>query len=148
MNTNWIKWNQRSQIPNKSQPGIYFLAYTKEDISGKRFSLIKEIIYIGMTISKSGVIGRLDQFKVTMEGKYNTHGGAQRVRFKYKNFNEFFNDLFVSVYSFPVSKTRDTADDWRIKGECVKHEYVSFAEYLDLFGFLPEFNDQSKSKKK
>ena len=83
-----------------------------------------------------------------MEGKYNTHGGAQRVRFKYKDFNEFFDDLFVSVYSFPVSKTRDTADDWRNKGSCVKHEYVSFAEYLDLYGFLPEFNDHAKSKKK
>jgi hypothetical protein len=34
------------------------------------------------------------------------------------------------------------------KGECVIHEYYSFAKYLEKHGELPEFNDQKRSMKK
>ena len=145
MNTKWTSWGNRNQIQN-IQPGVYYLAHTEQNISGNDFSMIKEIIYIGVTISKGGTKGRLGQFRDTMERNYNNHGGAQRVRFKHKNSTLFFNNLYVSVLPFPLLS--NNGDDLRIKGECLKHEYVSFAEYVDLYGVLPEFNDQKRSLKK
>jgi len=147
-NTIWYNWNNRNKIPKKNQPGVYFLAITNKDISSNEFSLIPEIIYIGMTISQSGIKGRLDQFERTMKRKNETHGGAQRVRFKHQDYELFFKNLYVSVCSFPLSLRRDTPEDWKMKGECAKHEYVSFATYLEKYGQLPEFNDHLRSKKK
>ncbi|MDB4121341.1 hypothetical protein N9576_00275 [bacterium] len=100
-----------------------------------------------MTISKQGVLGRINQFKRAMNNKDGFHSGAQRVRLKHKNTEEFFKNVFVTVKSFPLSHTNEIAD-WRQKGECVKHEYVSFADYMEKFGKLPEFNDMEWSKKK
>jgi hypothetical protein len=147
-NSNWTKWNERNRLDDMKQPGIYFIAHTNNDISGQPFSLIEEIIYIGMTISNNGLKGRLDQFLIGMKGKMGIHGGAERVKFKHKDEKLFFRDCYVSVCPFPLSKSRDTVTDLRIKGECVKHEYTSFADYMAKFGRLPEFNDQERSKKK
>lgn len=147
-NTKWYKWKDRNKIEKKDQPSIYFIALSYNDISENEFSLIKEIIYIGMTISAKGLKGRLDQFESTMKGANRVHGGAERVRFKYPNSDAFFEKTYVSARIFPISSSRKTSDDWRIKGDCVRHEYVSFADYFDLYNNLPEFNDPEKSKKK
>lgn len=143
----WIKWNNRLHISEIKEPGIYFIALSDMELTGKPFELNKEIIYIGMSISKKGVLSRLSQFEKGMLGKDGTHGGAERVRFKHKNPDSFFENIYVFVKSFPL-KQNDEVYNWKQKGECVKHEYVSFAEYLNNYGELPEFNDQKKSKKK
>ncbi len=148
MNSNWKKWNQKNSTQNLNQPGIYYLAYSENDISDTPFDMIKEIIYIGMTISKNGVKGRLGQFVSAMKGKKGIHGGGDRVKFKHNDEKSFFDKLYVSVCSFQLSNSGETSNDWRIKAECVKHEYVSFADYIDKQGQLPEFNDQKRSKKK
>ncbi len=147
-NTKWYRWSDRNKITNKNQPAVYFIAYSEKDISDKDFSFIKEIVYIGMTISLNGLKGRLDQFEAAMKGKDGVHGGAERVRFKYKDSGKFFEKTYISAKIFALSDTRETADDWRTKGDCVRHEYKSFADYIDKFKCLPEFNDQKKSKKK
>jgi hypothetical protein len=147
-NTKWFSWEKRNTIPNRNQPAIYYIAYIDKNIEGQAFNYIEEIVYIGMTISKNGLKGRLDQFQKAMFGSEGVHGGAERVRFKYKNAKSFFDNAYVSACIFEISKNRNTADDWRIKGDCVGHEYKSFADYIDKYKKLPEFNDQKKSKKK
>ncbi len=82
-----------------------------------------------------------------MVGMDGIHGGAERVRFKHKNPEEFFNHAYIYVKAFPLKEDNDVYN-WKQKGECVKHEYVSFANYLEKHGVLPEFNDQKKSRKK
>jgi hypothetical protein len=147
-NTVWYKWQDRNKILDKNQPAIYYIAYSEKDISNEQFSFLEEIIYIGMTISANGLQGRLNQFESAMKGKDNLHGGAERVRYKHKDHESFFAKTYVSARIFNLSQTRETANDWRIKADCVGHEYKSFAEYLDKFNHLPEFNDQKISKKK
>ena len=147
-NTKWHMWSDRNKIANKNQPAVYFIAYSEENISDKDFSFIKEIIYIGMSISNNGLKGRLDQFEDAMKGKDGVHGGAERVRLKYKNSEEFFKKAYFSAMIYKLSDKRDSSDDWRTKGDCVGHEYKSFADYMDIFNCLPEFNDQKRSKKK
>ena len=148
INTKWVPWAKRHTISNKNQPAIYYIAHLNQNIEDKDFSYIKDIVYIGMTISKSGLKGRLEQFEKAMYGSDGVHGGAERVRFKHKDANSFFENTYVSACIFELSDNRDTSNDWRIKGDCVGHEYKSFAEYLDQHDKLPEFNDQKISKKK
>ncbi len=143
----WIHWKNRNQILDIRQPGIYFIAYSLNDMSNHDFKFQKEIVYIGMSISKKGVLGRLYQFKRAMEGKNGIHGGAERVRFKHKNYLHFFENCYLYVDTFVLSE-KDEVFNWKQKGECVKQEYVSFANYFEKHGELPEFNDQKRSKKK
>ena len=146
--TKWIPWNQRNNIKKKNQPAVYYIAYSEANIEGKDFSYIEEIVYIGMTISNKGLKGRLDQFEKAMRGSDGVHGGAERVRFKHKDPDEFFKNTYVSACIFELSEEKNTSKDWSIKGDCVGHEYKSFAEYLDNHNKLPEFNDMNISKKK
>jgi len=143
----WYKWANRNQIANIKEPGIYYIVFTNKDISDNPFAYTKEIIYIGRSISKQGVIGRLNQFEKAIYGKNGLHGGAERVQFKHKRVHNFFKNVFVAVKSFPLNH-KDEVEDWKQKGECVKHEYVSFAHYLERYGELPEFNDMKRSPKK
>ena len=96
-NTKWISWENRNQIEERNQPAIYFIAYSEsEDLTNRDFALIEEIVYIGMTISKKGLKGRLDQFEKAMRGADGVHGGAERVRFKYNDAKKFFSSLSIS----------------------------------------------------
>lgn len=156
-NSKWVNWKERKKLPHLSDPGIYFIAFplngqSDEDFHkeflNKDFKICKQIIYIGMSIAKKGVGGRLNQFENTMKGNARVHGGADRVRFKHKSHEIFFKKAIISIKSFPISTGGNISTDLRIKGECVKHEFVSFAEYFDKFNELPEFNDHKKSKKK
>mgnify|MGYP003627092980 FL=1 len=142
----WKRWIDKNSIPNLNEPGIYFITHSKKDLTKNEFSITGEIVYIGMSISKKGTKGRLQQFERGMKGKIGIHGGAERVKFKHSDENLFFKDTFISVESFVL--TDDEVFNWKQKGNCVKHEYVRFADYLEKFGKLPEFNDQKRSKKK
>ena len=147
-NTKWIPWKKRETIFKKNQPAIYYIAHLNQNIEDNDFSYIEEIVYIGMTISKSGLKGRLDQFEKAMYGSNGVHGGAERVRFKHNVAGSFFENAYISACIFELSNEKNTSNDWRIKGDCVGHEYKSFAEYLDQHKKLPEFNDMKRSKKK
>jgi|LSQX01.2.fsa_nt_gb hypothetical protein len=147
--SNWYKWKNRKTIPNIKEPGVYHIALSGVDISCQPFSMKKEIIYIGVSISDKGVDGRLDQFERAMYGANGIHGGAERVRFKHKNPTAFFENAYVAVLSFPLpTKAKNTPADLRQKGNCLAAEQYAIADYLDIFGRLPEFNDQKKSPKK
>ena len=154
MNSRWKRWKDRSSILNADHPGIYFLALTDQDFSDQEFSMRKEIIYIGMTISVKGVLGRLYQFERAILGFKDIHGGGDRVRYWLLNKSDipneqsFLDSLYVSAKIFPVSNTKNTPDDWRQKGEVAKHEYTSFADYFEKYDHLPQFNDPKRSPKK
>lgn len=150
-NTKWFRWEKRKIIPNKKQPGVYFIAVSKKDISDEDYSLIKEIIYIGMSKSKKGINRRLNQFNRGMK-KVNdiyingVHGGAERVRNKYRSLKHFSKKAYVSVKFFPLADTTKIADIHRQYGKCIKHEYDSIADYFDKHGILPKFNNPDSKK--
>jgi hypothetical protein len=147
-NTKWYKWVNRNGIKFRNQPAVYYIAYTNVDISGQDFTYLKDIIYIGVTTSQEGLKGRLDNFENSMKGINGVHGGAERVRFKHKDFATFFANAYVSAKIFELSSNRNSPNDWRIKGDCLGDEYKSIATYLEMYEELPEFNDHKKSKKK
>lgn len=157
----WVKWDDRNNLPNIDMPGVYAIAVSDTDISGKEFSYIKNIAYFGMTNAKKGLKGRLKAFDNTIKNKTG-HGGAARFRFEYINKkllddntlerqtleNDLLNKLYVAVSPFNCDVTTHEEKDLRIMGEVAKAEYDCFADYVKFFGQLPQFNDMKKSPKK
>ena len=142
----WQKWENRKSMDGLSFPGIYILCLSVPDISCQPFLWSESIIYIGMTNSKAGLSGRLKQFDNTIIGKEG-HGGADRVRYKHRNYEKLINTLYISTRSFPCDITREDPEDLRIMGDVSKHEYDCFAEFKSQYSRLPEFNDKNLSKK-
>jgi len=145
--SDWLAWQERKKIPSKNFPGIYIIALSTRHLAGKLFTWRKEIIYIGMTNSVGGLIGRLAHFDDTISGKKLRHGGADRVRYKHRKYNFLTNQLFVSVVSFDCDVSSKLPDDLRMMGKVVEFEYICFAQYAKKFGKLPEFNDMKASPK-
>jgi hypothetical protein len=144
--TKWTNWKNRNSLKGMNFPGVYCIAISKIDLIEINFSWISEITYIGMTNSKAGLTGRLKQFDNTIIGKTG-HGGADRFRFKHEKYQQLVSRLYVSVCSFECDVKSITPKDLRIMGEVTKLEYDCFAEYVEKFGSLPEFNNKSKSPK-
>lgn len=100
-----------------------------------------------MTNSKGGLKSRLRQFENTIKGK-NEHGGAQRVRYKHENYDNFIKNAYVSVKFFECTPASNNFKDILIMGDVAKFEYDCLANYVKKFNQLPEFNDKKKSLKK
>lgn len=143
----WVKWDKRNNLNNVDFPGVYIIALCENNIEGNNFDWREDIIYIGMTNSKKGLIGRLKQFDNTINGK-SGHGGAQRVIHKYKELNYLCRNLYVSTCHFECDVSSNKPNDLLIMGEVAKFEHVCFAKYAEIYGRLPEFNDKKLSPKK
>ena len=144
--SNWTLWNNRNSLSGLNFPGVYCLAISETDLSGKDFSWIPEIVYVGMTNSKAGLNGRLKQFDNTIIGK-SGHGGADRFRFEYPNYNELIKKLYVAVNVFECDVSSNMPKDLKQMGEVAKFEYICMAEYVKHFKTLPKFNDKQNSPK-
>ena len=142
----WQSWGRRRKLRGLELPGVYAIAYTGRDISGKRFEWRKEIIYVGMTNAVSGLKWRLNQFDNTIFGKRG-HGGADRVRFKYPNYAKLVKKLYVSVAPFKCNVKSNHPTDLRKMGDVAKFEYMSFAHFVERFKKLPKFNNKKESPK-
>ncbi len=142
----WKKWVNRNEINNINYPGIYTIAISHQNIENEKFSWLSEIKYIGMTNSVAGLRGRLKQFDNTIIGKTG-HGGADRFRYKYQNYKELIEHMYVSIMPIECDVISNKPEDLRIMGKIAQFEYDCFAEYISIFGNFPEFNDKKKSPK-
>lgn len=145
----WFKWNDRDQYPGIKFPGIYVVAISKDDISETKFSIRKEIIYVGMSNAVKGLKGRLKQFDSTIQhlDKLSLHGGADRVRYKHQNYKTLVKKLYVSLRHFPCYPANETATDLRTMGKVANAEYQCMARCVEELGALPEFNRKKESAK-
>ncbi len=144
--TKWTSWENRNNLIDIRFPGIYCIAISDIDLSGQNFKWISEINYVGMSNAQNGLKGRLKQFDNTINGKTG-HGGADRFRYKYEKYQDLIGKLFVSVCPFNCDVKSNSPKDLRIMGEVAKFEYECFANYVDKFGQLPEFNNKKESPK-
>ena len=143
----WAKWLERDQLSRLKWPGVYVLAISGRDISGEVFEWFEDITYIGMTNAQGGLKGRLQQFDRTIGGKEG-HGGACRFCHKHGDYKVLVRKLYVCVKPIECDVKSGLAKDFRRMGEVAKLEYDCFAEYVQRFGGLPEFNDKMRSPKR
>ena len=143
----WKRWNDRNALPDLSYPGVYALCISGVSLSGKPFGWRRGIVYVGMTNSVGGLASRLRQFDETVARRRRSHGGAESVRFKYRNYARLIQKLFVSVCPFACNVTSHIPRDLRQMGKVAELEYVCLARYARKFGRLSEFNDKARSPK-
>lgn len=99
-----------------------------------------------MTNAVKGLKSRLKQFDNTIIGK-SGHGGADRVRYEFEDYNKLINKLYVSVQAIECDVTLITPENLKRMSEVTKLEYDCFAKHVELFGKLPKFNDKKSSPK-
>lgn len=141
---NWRKFTDRNALEDLHNSGVYIIALSHSNLSSKPFEMIKDVIYVGTTTRD--VYRRLRAFNKAIQKLPNAlHGGADRIAYKY-NYEDIIDRLYVSVKTFP-SSGNDEVLNLRAKGNAVKLEFDMFADYLQLYGELPEFNDKKRSSK-
>jgi hypothetical protein len=129
-----------------SYPGIYVIAHTRARLAGKAFAWRPDIIYIGMTNSIGGLRSRLQQFDNTIAGKTG-HGGADRVRYKFRKYEPLCQRLHVAVAVFDCDVTSESPIDLRKMGGVAQFEYRCLADFAERFKRVPEFNDKKNAPK-
>jgi hypothetical protein len=100
-----------------------------------------------MTNSAGGLRGRLQQFDNTIKGVRNQHGGADRVRYKYRSYEHLQRRLYVAVAVFKCSVNSTRPVDLRVMGRVAQYEYECLAVFRERFKRLPKFNDKKKAPK-
>ena len=144
--SSWKNWSDREDLGNLSNPGVYALAISDEDISDQQFNWIQQIVYFGMTNSVAGLKGRLKQFDNTIIGKTG-HGGADRFLYDFPAAKDLNACLYVAVRRFKCDVGSNSPDDLVTMGNVAKAEYECFAEYVTIWGSLPKYNNKQEAPK-
>lgn len=142
--TNWVKFEDKDTLSGIEFPGIYCIAISDKNLAKKKWQMIEDIKYIGMT--NRSLRNRLRAFNKSLFGEKG-HGGALRFEYKYK-YENIKDNLYVSIQSFECDINSNSPKDLNIKGDVLKHEFTCFAKYVEIFDRLPEFNDKKKSSKR
>lgn len=143
--SHWFSWRRRNETVGIEYPGVYALAISNERLEETPYTWRKEIAYVGMSNALLGIKGRLKQFDNTILGK-SGHGGADRFRFKHRDYDKLVKKLFVAVVPFRCDVTSNLPKDLKTMGEVAKFESVCLAKFVELFGELPEFNNKTTRK--
>ena len=143
----WKRWDDRKELRNLKYPGVYVLCISRKPLQGTRFTWLRSIVYVGMTNSRPGLMSRLQQFDDTVAGRRTFHGGADRVRYKNRNYARLASRLFVSVCAVECDVTSEKPRDIRTMGKVAELEYICLARYAQKFGKRPEFNNTKAAPK-
>lgn len=143
----WSAFYDRDSLKDTRFPGVYALAISKKNIAGMPFKYSEEIAYFGMTNSKLGIRGRLNQFNDTIRRKRDNHGGAQRFSYDYKDGETLAKRLYVAICPFKCDVTSIARKDLETMGLVAHAEYVALANYAARFRRLPKYNDKKNSPK-
>jgi len=142
----WARWKDRYVLELLEFPGVYAFAISTRNLSGKRFSWIKQIVYVGMSNAVHGLKGRLKQFDNTIIGKTG-HGGALRFLHDFPDHKKLVPSLYVAVAPFKCKVTSNAPADLLTMGDVAKAEYECWAELVRLHERLPRYNDKKRSPK-
>lgn len=143
----WASLHDKNALKDKSfkYPGVYLLAYPKQGSlkSGDRIRL-KDVYYVGMSNSKSGLKGRLRQFKRAIEGKRGHSGGNTFFTLHGKPYSKLRKKKRILFAALPVEccsiKILSTANDFRKMGHVACLEYYAIAFVKAKTKQLPALN--------
>jgi len=142
--TKWAGFIDLWKQENLECPGIYAIAYSRTDLSGKSFKYLESIVYFGLANVKGGLSGDLKRFYHTIISAHSQHGAADRFKMSLsQNVNVWKDKLYVSVMAFPECDIdSETPKSLMAMGDILKQEYTCFAEYVKRFKKMTMFNDK------
>jgi len=143
------KWNKlKDDISGYKKiefPGVYMLAYSSENLIGKKVRL-DDVFYIGMSNSRGGIEQRIYQFINSINGG-GGHSAGTRFYVDYCRKKPFYKfkinrSLYFTYASIPCEVRKDVrkANDLRFMGEVAKLEYYALAYLKEHIGSEPELN--------
>lgn len=143
------KWNKLkndiSGFKNIKYPGVYMLAYSTENLIGKKVR-VGDVFYIGMSNSRGGIEQRIYQFIDSINGG-GGHSAGTRFYVDYCRKNPYGGRknnklLYFTYVSVPCEARKDTrkANDLRLMGEVARLEYFALAHVKEHIGNEPELN--------
>lgn len=134
-----------SDLEDIGFPGVYFLAYTDENLNGEKIRL-DQIFYIGMSNSRGGIEQRIYQFLNAIEGR-GGHSAGNRFFVEYCGKESYSKvkqkkRFYFSYLAVPceVRKTHRQGNDLRKMGEVARFEYCAIAHVKDSTGKEPDLN--------
>jgi len=139
----WTRWVDRGSLSDLSSPGVYAIAWSQKDLTSMPWTWCEEIIYFGVA---DHLGKRLRQFDDTISRKRTSHGGADRVLYKYQEYLKLTPNLYLAIAAIGTTLAKNLPDCWRRKGDARRLEYHCIAEYLERYERLPVFNNQNSPK--
>ena len=145
----WTSFNRgKPSVKNPQYPGVYLLAYCKENLEGKRIDIKKnEVFYVGMSNALKGVGSRLRDFDYAIrEGT--GHAGGNRFYKEYMHGKSYYKSntrkkFFVAALSIEckVGKANRDWQDLRTMGHVACLELYFMAHIKkETKGKEPELN--------
>jgi hypothetical protein len=108
---------------------------------------VREIIYIGMARSQGGLKMHLRRFYDGLNGRRG-YSGARCVRLQYPSYRTLAPNLYVSICPYECDIQSNQPKDLRMMGDIARHEYESFAVFVEKNKRLPKFNDMKQASKR
>src|SRR3989338_5535924 len=94
----WFKWYNRENYEFKKFPGVYAISKSKTQLESKEFDWNTDIIYIGMSNDKNGIIKRWKFFDNAICGKKgNSHSAGNRIRKEFGSYDNWREELYVAA---------------------------------------------------
>jgi hypothetical protein len=143
----WYHWPNRNDYPGIDCSGVYVVAICEGDISDTAFSMLEEVVYVGMTIS--ALRNRLDYFDKTISPvsiRRSRHGGADRFLYKHPDYEKLVKQLYVALCHLKFDPWGRTPSNLRAMGRVRALEYEMMAQYAEQWGDRPEFNRRDSKK--
>lgn len=138
----WIPWKKRGRFKRAYFPGIYMIAITRKNLEGMK-PHHRDVKYIGMTNSKTGLYGRWNQFDQSIKGRPG-HSGGWTVYYDLGSYNRWKKRLGLYVAAMPlkcdVDKKLRKPGDLHVMGLIAYLEYFALAEYKRKTGKEPKYN--------
>lgn len=142
--TKWCYWPDRANLENISFPGIYALAITAEDLTGKEVDFEK-VVYIGMSNSQSGIRGRLNQLNSSINGG-SGHSGGNTIKSQLSCYDKWQDglDLYVAICPVIFDVKERTEANLKLMGAVTYMEYEAFSLFKAQNPKIgkPKFNKQ------
>jgi hypothetical protein len=136
--TNWVKWENRGNIPNNQFPGVYIIGITNECLEGCQPKW-HEVSYIGMTNSRGGLRSRWRQFDRSIHGKTG-HSGGNTIYNTLGDYKFWSLNMFVAAMIVVCNPSNPSREDYLKMGNVAFYEYEAFAKYYDVVGGHPKYN--------
>jgi hypothetical protein len=137
--SHWHKWTERNELRDLGFSGIYILAYSETDIFNGKFEFKEEIVYIGQTSAQT-LKARLQQFDDTIKEIKLRHGGADRMLYIHRDYKKLTSNLYFSFFKLEYDPKIISSQNYLLRGEILKLEYICFSKYFNFFEKLPIFN--------
>jgi hypothetical protein len=141
-----MRWRDRNHLQGIKSPGVYAIVKSGKDIAARRFSWRKEIVYIGVTISKGGLKSRLQQFDNVIRKGKKGHSGAERFQKSNPDCDKLVHWLYVSISYTEcndLKRSPPAPSDLRLMGKVLRQEYECFAVFVKQFKKWPSSNDKT-----